>query len=67
MPVSLNDEVAPPCVEVQVDAVDGANGAKAPRHTAEFDGGKRGTTYPDRTWEPKASFRAVATYYGAAR
>ncbi len=32
-----------------------------------FTGGKHGTTYPDMTWEPKASFRAVAAYYGAAR
>ena len=24
---------------------------------------KRGTTYPDMTWEPKESFRAVADYY----
>jgi hypothetical protein len=25
--------------------------------------GKHGTTYPDMTWEPKESFRAVADYY----
>jgi len=25
--------------------------------------GSRGTTYPDMTWEPKESFRAVADYY----
>jgi len=24
---------------------------------------KRGTSYPDMTWEPKESFRAVADYY----
>jgi hypothetical protein len=30
-------------------------------------GGKHGTTYPDMPWEPKASFRAVADYYGAQR
>ncbi|MGA2874251.1 MAG: abortive infection protein [Nitrososphaerales archaeon] len=31
----------------------------------EFTGevGKHGTTYPDMTWEPKESFRAVADYY----
>jgi hypothetical protein len=28
-----------------------------------FDSGKRGTTYPDMTWEPKEAFRAVASYY----
>lgn len=27
--------------------------------------GKHGTTYPDRPWEPKESFRAVADYYAA--
>jgi hypothetical protein len=25
--------------------------------------GRRGTTYPDMTWEPKESFRAVADFY----
>jgi hypothetical protein len=30
-------------------------------------GGKHGVTYPDMPWEPKASFRAVAAYYGTAR
>ena len=28
-----------------------------------YDEGKHGTTYPDMTWEPKESFRAVADYY----
>jgi len=28
-----------------------------------FEGGRRGTTYPDMPWEPKESFRAVAQYY----
>jgi hypothetical protein len=28
-----------------------------------FDDGKHVTTYPDMTWEPKESFRAVADYY----
>jgi len=28
-----------------------------------FEGGRRGTTYPDMSWEPKESFRAVAEYY----
>jgi hypothetical protein len=30
-----------------------------------FANGKHGTTYPDMTWEPKESFRAVADYYGS--
>jgi hypothetical protein len=29
-----------------------------------FLDGRHGTTYPDMTWEPKESFRAVADYYG---
>jgi hypothetical protein len=28
-----------------------------------YEGGARGTTYPDMPWEPKESFRAVADYY----
>jgi len=28
-----------------------------------WDTGKHGTTYPDMTWEPKESFKAVADYY----
>ena len=28
-----------------------------------FEGGRRGTTYPDMPWEPKESFRAVAAYF----
>ncbi len=28
-----------------------------------FEGGRRGTTYPDMPWEPKESFKAVADYY----
>ena len=28
-----------------------------------YDDGTHGTTYPDMTWEPKESFRAVADYY----
>ncbi len=28
-----------------------------------FDDGKHGITYPDMTWEPKESFKAVAEYY----
>jgi len=28
-----------------------------------YDGGRKGTTYPDMSWEPKTSFRAVAEYY----
>ena len=27
------------------------------------DVGKHGDTYPDMTWEPKESFRAVARFY----
>ena len=31
-----------------------------------YEGGKRhGATYPDMTWEPKESFRAVAEYYAS--
>lgn len=30
-----------------------------------YEGGKHGTTYPDMTWEPKESFKAVAEYYAA--
>ena len=29
-----------------------------------YEGGRHGTTYPDMTWEPKKSFKAVAEYYG---
>ena len=28
-----------------------------------YDNGKYGTTYPDMSWEPKKSFKAVAEYY----
>jgi hypothetical protein len=28
-----------------------------------FEGGRKGSTYPDMRWEPKESFRAVADYY----
>ena len=28
-----------------------------------YEGGRHGTTYPDMSWEPKESFRAVAEYY----
>ena len=28
-----------------------------------FEGKRRGSTYPDMSWEPKESFRAVAEYY----
>jgi hypothetical protein len=30
-----------------------------------YEGGRKGTTYPDMPWEPKESFRAVAAYYGS--
>lgn len=30
-----------------------------------YEGGKHGTTYPDMSWEPKESFKAVAEYYAA--
>ncbi len=38
----------------------------APEVLAKFAGevGTPGNTYPDMPWEPKASFRAVADYYG---
>jgi len=28
-----------------------------------YEGGRRGTTYPDMSWEPKESFGAVANFY----
>ncbi len=28
-----------------------------------YEGGRHGITYPDMTWEPKESFKAVADYY----
>jgi hypothetical protein len=28
-----------------------------------FEGGRRGTAYPDMTWEPKEAFKAVADFY----
>jgi hypothetical protein len=30
---------------------------------SSYGGGRRGTTYPDMSWEPKQAFRAVAEYY----
>jgi hypothetical protein len=30
-----------------------------------FENGRRGTTYPDMSWEPKEAFRAVAGYYAS--
>jgi len=38
-----------------------------PAVLAKFSGevGRHGETYPDMTWEPKESFKAVAEYYGA--
>ena len=30
-----------------------------------YDDGRHGTTYPDMTWEPKESFKAVADYYAS--
>ena len=30
-----------------------------------YEGGRKGTTYPDMPWEPKESFKAVASYYAA--
>jgi hypothetical protein len=30
-----------------------------------FEGGEKGTTYPDMHWEPKESFRAVAEFYAS--
>jgi hypothetical protein len=32
-----------------------------PKFTGQL--GKHGETYPDMTWEPKESFKAVADYY----
>jgi hypothetical protein len=28
-----------------------------------YEGGRKGSTYPDMSWEPKESFKAVADYY----
>jgi hypothetical protein len=33
---------------------------------AVLDGGRHGTAYPEMTWEPKASFHALAALYGGA-
>jgi hypothetical protein len=50
--------------------------ADDPRHDLDADSfalvktlpsGRRGTSYPDLTWEPKQSFRALAGYYGGDR
>jgi len=30
-----------------------------------YEGGRKGTTYPDLPWEPKESFRAVASYFAS--
>jgi hypothetical protein len=30
-----------------------------------YEGGRKGTTYPDMPWEPKESFRAVAEYFSS--
>ncbi len=40
--------------------------AASPGLVRPLTGGRRGTTYPDMPWEPKAGFRAVADFYGRA-
>jgi hypothetical protein len=37
---------------------------ESPSLVKSYSAGKHGVTYPDMTWEPKASFRAVADFYG---
>jgi hypothetical protein len=32
-----------------------------------FEGGRKGTTYPEMPWEPKESFWALAEYYGGSK
>jgi hypothetical protein len=40
--------------------------AASPGLVRPLTGGRRGTTYPDMPWEPKAGFRAVANFYRRA-
>ena len=51
--------------QIQRTAKDLAGIELTTEQLAKFTGdiGKHGTTYPDMTWEPKESFRAVAEYY----
>jgi len=37
---------------------------ESPSLVKSYPAGKHGVSYPDMTWEPKASFRAVANFYG---
>jgi hypothetical protein len=39
---------------------------ESPSLVKSYAGGKHGTTYPDMTWEPKESFKAVADFYRQA-
>ena len=36
---------------------------ESPSLVKSYSAGRHGVTYPDMTWEPKASFRAVADFY----
>lgn len=51
--------------QIQKTAKDLAEIELTPEQLAKFtsDIGRHGTTYPDMTWEPKESFRAVADYF----
>ena len=51
--------------QIQRTAKDLAGIELAPEQLAKFtsDIGRHGATYPDMSWEPKESFRAVAKYY----
>jgi len=37
---------------------------ESPSLVKSYSAGEHGVTYPDMTWEPKASFRSVAEFYG---
>jgi hypothetical protein len=39
---------------------------ESPSLVKSYTGGKHGTTYPEMTWEPKESFKAVADFYRQA-
>jgi len=50
----LNPYSADPCHDLDADSFS---------LVRSYARGRHGTTYPDMVWEPKESFRAVATYY----
>jgi hypothetical protein len=55
--------------QIQKTARDLAGIELTPEQLGKFTGevGKHGATYPDMTWEPKESFRAVADFYANNR